>query len=276
VSDQIVAETEIERDERYLDILLKAILVCADYMPKFGRGGKVGLSQGEFEALHAADPFYHWMGLDSPLLYAAHKAAGGMTSVYRQIGRGCELIIRQVLVDEFGFTDEEAKWEYEIPTPGGDTRKLALDGRIDLESIRRDEARARFEPWLAEARAFVGVADEVDLRGTVFETRQGYKSKDAKRQNADIANAANAYSEAYLPTLIVLSTQIDADIRIRYRAAKWLLLTGTVDEGATPLDSTYAFSRDVLGYDLAAFFKRTTERVRVEVEQTLEALLSPE
>ena len=34
------------------------------------------------------------------------------------------------------------------------------------------------------------------LKGTVFEVRQGYKSKDSKRQNADIANAATAYTKA--------------------------------------------------------------------------------
>lgn len=274
VAQQIAAETEAERDERYLAILLRAIRVCANYKPKFGRGGKSGLTSDEFEALHAADPFYHWMGLDSPLLYAAHKAAGGMTSVYRQIGRGCELIIRQILADEFGFTEEEAKWEYEIPTPDGKTRKLALDGRIDLECIRNDKAKERFEAWLKKARAEVGVADEVGLKGTVFETRQGYKSKDAKRQNADIANAANAYAAAYLPTLVVLSTQIDGDLVIRYRAARWLLLTGTLE--GTSLTSTYIFAREVLGFDLAGFFERISDGVRKEIEQTLKTLLSPE
>lgn len=268
------AKIDTEREERYLEILLRAIRVCANYKPKLGQGGKEGVTSDEFEALHAADPFYHWMGLDSPLLYAAHKAAGGMTSVYRQIGRGCELIIRQILVDEFGFTVEEAKWEYEIPIEGGKTRKLALDGRIDFEYIRNDEAKERFEEWLKKARAEVKVADEVVLKGTVFETRQGYKSKDAKRQNADIANAANAYAAAYLPTLIVLSTQIDHDLQIRYRAARWLLLTGTLE--GTSLTSTYVFAREVLGFDLAGYFERISEQVRKEIEQTLKALLSPE
>lgn len=47
------------------------------------------------------------------------------------------------------------------------------------------------------------------LKGAVFEVRQGYKSKDAKRQNADIANAAAAYTQAYLPCVVMLSSQID-------------------------------------------------------------------
>jgi hypothetical protein len=93
------------------------------------------------------------------------------------------------------------------------------------------------------------------LKGTVFEVRQGYKSKDAKRQNADIANAATAYTQAYLPCAAILSTQIDTDISDRYRREKWMLLTGVV--GANdPLISVYDFMRDVIGYDLASFFEQ--------------------
>ncbi|MGH9322918.1 MAG: hypothetical protein ACRD3V_23910 [Vicinamibacteria bacterium] len=276
MAEALLEETVAERDERYLGILLKALSVSAGYKPKFGKGGKVGLTSDEFEALHAADPFYHWIGLDSPLLYAAHKAAGGITSVYRQVGRGCELIIRKVLEEEFGMTEEEARWEYSVPTPDGGSRTLALDGRIDLEFIRRADAKRRFETWLDQARKEVGVADEVTLKGTVFETRQGYKSKDAKRQNADIANAASAYANAYLPTLIMLSTQLDSDIAVRYRAAKWLILIGTVDPEASAVESTYAFARDALGFDLAAFFERVSDRVRMETEKILASLLAAE
>ena len=43
----------------------------------------------------------------------------------------------------------------------------------------------------------------------MFEVRPGYKSKDSKRQNADVSNAANAYTHQYLPVVVLLSTQID-------------------------------------------------------------------
>jgi hypothetical protein len=43
------------------------------------------------------------------------------------------------------------------------------------------------------------------LHGTVFEVRQGYKSKDSKRQNADVSNASNAYAKGYLPVNMILS-----------------------------------------------------------------------
>src|SRR5579862_745394 len=87
-------------DAEYLKIVLDPIHVCAQYKPKFGQGAKGGgLVLAEFQKLYQGDPFYNWFGLDNPLMYAAHKAAGGMTSVYRQIGIGCEALFRRVLQD---------------------------------------------------------------------------------------------------------------------------------------------------------------------------------
>ncbi len=113
------------------------------------------------------------------------------------------------------------------------------------------------------------------LTGTVFEVRQGYKSKDSKRQNADIANAATAYIQAYLPCALILSMQIDADILLRYRAERWAVLTGII--GANdPLVSTYDFMREVVGYDLAGFFERNGETLRADIDKVLQALLAPD
>jgi len=42
----------------------------------------------------------------------------------------------------------------------------------------------------------------------------------------------------------------------------------------SPLESTYSFAREVLGYDLAGFFNRNSVRIRTEVEIVIEALLS--
>lgn len=111
------------------------------------------------------------------------------------------------------------------------------------------------------------------LTGTVFEVRQGYKSKDSKRQNADIANASTAYTRAYLPCVVVLSTQIDADIVTRYRNEKWGILIGSTAESST-IRSTYAFMREVVGFDLAGFFMRNSDILRTEVQRVLHALLS--
>jgi hypothetical protein len=231
----------------------------------------------QFQQLYRGDPFYSWFGLDNPMMYAAHKAAGGMTSVYRQIGIGCEKVFRQILQDTLQLSAEDVLWSYETPTPGGKTRKLTLDGRVPLEGISNERARARFHGWMKDAADGLGVDRNVfgSLSGTVFEVRQGYKSKDSKRQNADIANASTAYVKSYLPCAVILSNQIDADILLRYRAEKWAVITGVVGLN-DPLSSTYDFMRDVVGYDLAGFFERNSETLRAEIDAILQALLAPD
>jgi len=262
-----------KQDDRYFAIIQEALTVCRRYKPKFGKRAKEGLTIEEFQTLYQSDPFYTWFGLDSPLIYAAHKVAGGMTSVYRQIGISCERLFRQVLQDTLGLNDAQAKWSYTVPASGGRERTLSLDGRISLEDISNTQKADRVRQWLRDAAASVKVAKRVipSLKGSVFEVRQGYKSKDAKRQNADIGNAANAYANSYLPAVVLLSNQIDDDIADRYTRAQWLLLTGTLRR--SPLVSTYAFAREVLGYDLAGFFERNSGRIRQEIESITEALL---
>jgi hypothetical protein len=113
-----------QNDGRYLDLVLEPIRVCAKYKPKFGQGAKGdGLTLIQFQTLYQGDPFYSWFGLDNPMMYAAHKAAGGMTSVYRQIGIGCEKLFRTVLKDSLGLSASDVTWSYEIPLPSGKTRK---------------------------------------------------------------------------------------------------------------------------------------------------------
>jgi hypothetical protein len=97
-------------DSKYLKTVLDPIRVCAHYKPKFGQGAKRGgLTLEQFRTLYQSDPFYSWFGLDNPLMYAAHKAAGGMTSVYRQIGIGCEVLFRTLLKDCLGLSSNDVK-----------------------------------------------------------------------------------------------------------------------------------------------------------------------
>jgi hypothetical protein len=85
------------RERKYLKTFLAPIKKCKTYRPKFGQGGtNRGLTVTEFKTLYGSDPFYAWVGLDTDLMYAAHRAAGGMTSVYRQIGIGCERLFREI------------------------------------------------------------------------------------------------------------------------------------------------------------------------------------
>ena len=266
-----------ERDAQYLKTVIDPIRVCAKYKPKFGQGGSSGLGLQEFQALYQADPFYAWFGLDNPLMYAAHKAAGGMTSIYRQIGIGCEKLFRQILCDQFGLSYEAAKWSYTVPTAGGKTRTLYLDGRVSLTDIQHTASRERFHQWMEKAATAAGVAPSVfaSLTGTVFEVRQGYKSKDSKRQNADIANAATAYTNGYLPCAVILSAQIDGDILLRYRTERWSTITGAVGLD-NPLESTYDFMEQVVGYDMAGFFQRNSVTLKTEINSVLQALLTAE
>jgi len=265
-------------DEKYLQIVLDAISVCARYKPKFGQGSKGGgLSLEQFRALYQGDAFYSWFGLDNPMMYAAHKAAGGMTSVYRQIGIGCEKLFRRILTDSLGLSERDVTWSYQVALENGRKRTLHLDGRVPLENISDNGKRRDFHNWMRESAEMLEVDEKVfeGLTGTVFEVRQGYKSKDSKRQNADIANAVTAYTKGYLPCAVILSGQIDGDVLMRYRAAKWSVVTGIVGT-ANPLISTYDFMRDVIGYDLEAFFQRNTSTLRTEINAILNTLLSPE
>lgn len=262
-----------DRDDKYLDVIRRAIRVCLDYKPKFGKGRGSGFTLETFQKMYREDEFYSWFGLDSPLVYAAHKAAGGMTSVYRQIGIGCQLVFQLILCDQLGLSLPDCVWSYQVPSTRGKMRKLSLDGWIPLEKISVERQRAPVIRWLSQAAESVGIskADARGLRGAVFEVRQGYKSKDSKRQNADVANAANAYASKHLPVVLLLSTQIDSDVAERYTRAQWLILQGTVD--GTVLNSTYVFCRDVLGYDLAGFFRRNSATIKDETLAVFEGLL---
>jgi hypothetical protein len=259
----------------YLDLLLKAIRICTDYRPNFGQGRTGGLTVEQFTLLYGADPFYSWFGLDSPLIYTAHRVAGGMTSIYRQIGLGCQWVFNKILQDALSLNEEEANWSYNIPGVALKGRKLSLDGRIPIRSVTPTKMSV-ITTWLREAASMLELeSDAIEaLKGAVFEVRQGYKSKDSKRQNADVTNAANAYAHQYLPVVVLLSNQIDSDIALRYYRARWLLLRGTT--GGSTLDSTYVFLREVIGYDLAGFFSRNSSTLKKEVGTILEKLLSEE
>ncbi len=266
-----------EHDIEYLNILLKYIRVCLQYKPKLGHGAKAGYSLQEFQRLFRADPFYSWLGLDNPLMYAAHKAAGGMTSVYRQIGIGCEVLFRQVLHDALGLSEEDVRWSYNLPKPAGKTRTLSLDARISVEKVEDRTRRKIIEQWIRQAGRVMEIEPKIvkSLSGIVFEVRQGYKSKDSKRQNADIANAATAYTKGFLPCAGILSLQIDQDIAFRYRNERWVLLTGIVGE-SSPHESIYAFTKEIVGYDLASFFQRNSGVLKDEINKVLTALLKAE
>lgn len=263
-------------EEKYLKLLLDPLELCARYEPKFGKEDEEGLKLAGFKALYGHDPFYHWVGLDDDLMYAAHKAAGGMTSVYRQLGRGAESLFRAIVRDSLGLSEDEVSWKYEITRRDGSKAALRLDARIDLDHLNgRPAEKERLRGWLEDSANFLDCSrnEGQELRGAIFEVRQGYKSADAKRQNADLQFAANALAENYLPVLSVVSNQVSEAVIRRYRNAKMLVITGNSSTDHTL--STYAFFRDALGYALDEFFQRNSARMRERCRSVLEKLLMP-
>jgi hypothetical protein len=263
-----------ERDSDYLRMILDRLETCAAYRPRFGTGEPVTLQ--DFEQMYGRDHFYGWFGLDNPAVYAAHRAAGGITSLYRQIGLGCEKVFSHMLQDELHLSPDQANWSYEINTSSGRTRTLSLDARIVYDHVEERSQRQRIKAWVRELGAQMGVAPKVvaALDGVVFEVRQGYKSRDSKRQNADMANIARAYAHGYFPVFALLSTQVDNSVATRYRNNKCPVLVGALS--ASPYQSTYGFCKEVIGYDLAGFFSRNSQALRDRVADIINALLAPQ
>lgn len=160
--------------------------------------------------------------------------------------------------------------------PSAAKQTLHLDGRVPLDKIANVHKRQRIHQWMRDVAERLDIEERVfdGLNGVVFEVRQGYKSKDSKRQRADIANACAAYTRGYIPCNVILSTQIDSEISLRYSAAKWVVLTG-VTSVSDPLVSTYDFMENIIGYDLAGFFNRNQRILQEELERVLTTVLDP-
>lgn len=260
------------RDAHYRALLLEPVRVCARYRPAFGtRRGEREIDLAGFQRILGADPLYSWIGLDSALMFAAHKAAGGMTSIYRQIGIGCERLVRGIIQDTLGLDPLQITWGYDSIRSDGRRHRLTLDARIDGDHLADVDAATRLADWLVRVSAFIGQGRAT--RGAVFEVRQGYKSADAKRTNADLAFGLASYDAGYLPVILVISTQVSSIVIERYRQNKLLVLTGTLESDDTR--STYAFFETVVGYSLHEFFDRNATQIRSEVTGILEQLLSP-
>jgi len=263
-----------ELDKKYLDIFLSPLYVCSDYLPAFGTSGKDGLSLADFQTLYGADEFYSWIGLDSPLVYAAHKASGGLTSIYRQIGVGAERLLREIIKDGFLLSQDEVEWRYEYNKTKKQKAFHILDARISFENLHDVGHVERMRQWLEKARRAAHGDSRTHLRGAIFEIRQGYKSADSKRQNADLRFGAKSYQIGHIPVVAVLSSQVSETVIGRYRDAGMLVLTGLHSED--PTVSTFAFFDKVVGYSLEDFFRRTSPKIKEVIHSLIGKLLSPE
>lgn len=266
--------TSPDPDQSYREVFLAAVRKCLTYRPAFGSGNSDGLDLSGFRALYGADVFYAWLGLDDPMVYAAHKAAGGLTSVYRQIGVGSERLFRAVLADALGLSKTDMEWSYQYDKPDGKKGVHKLDARVRLADLDA-EPKDRFEKWFEQVKAIVGASSNgaVQPRGVVFEVRQGYKSADSKRQNADLRFGVRAYQAGLLPAFAIMSSQVSEPVIQRYRNDGMPVLVGVTDRN--PAIGTFAFFEQVVGYDLAAFFKRNSPALKAEVQKVVKHLLAP-
>ena len=262
------------QDYQFREVFLEPIRKCLDYEPAFGQGRGAGMSYAGFQQLYGGDPFYAWLGLDAPSVYAAHKAAGGLTSVYRQIGIGSERLFRAALAASFELSEQQMAWSYEYQKPDGKTGRHTLDAHVALSDLSAASAK-RVETWLTQSVVAVrGDARSAGrLRGVVFEVRQGYKSADSKRQNADLRYGVRAYQAGLLPAFGIMSSQVSQPVLERYRNDGMLVLTGT--NSNEPTTSTFAFFKHVVGYDLGDFFERNSIPLKAEIRAVIDKLLEP-
>lgn len=261
-------------DNKYLEIFLSPLYVCANYLPAFGTSGNNGLSLADFQSLYGDDEFYSWIGLDSPLVYAAHKASGGLTSIYRQIGVGAERLLREIIKDKLSLSQEDVEWKYEYNKTRTQKAFHILDARISLENLTDSNKIDRMKKWLSRARVAAHGDSRTTLRGAIFEIRQGYKSADSKRQNADLRFGAKSYQNGHIPVVAVLSSQVSETVINRYRDAGMLVLTGI--HSSDPTISTFAFFKEVIDYSLEDFFIRSSPYIKEVIHSLIGKLLSPE
>ena len=262
-----------ENDSRYLSLLLDPLAECARYRPAFGSNKAEGVDVERFRKLYGEDPLYRWVGLDSELMYTAHKAAGGMTSIYRQLGVGCARFLRQIVQDEYQLSDAQTAWSYTYDKGDGTKATHTLDVCIRVNDIEEVVKRERFTAWICDTARGMGYSESniSILSGAVFGIRQGYKSADSKRQNADLRFGMRARSDdALLPAIMIVSTQVNSNLYQRYRDQRLHMMLGVLDGD----NSTFGFFSSVIGYDLVGFFKRNSPTIRQRVEEIIKNLLT--
>lgn len=211
--------------------------------------------------------------MDSPLVYAAHKASGGLTSIYRQIGIASERLLREIIKDKLDLSDAQVEWKYEYNKTKRQRAFHILDARISLADLRDKVAASRIDDWLSSAVRKTGGDKRLRSQGAIFAIRQGYKSADSKRQNADMRFGARSYQFGHVPVVAVLSSQVSETVIARYQDAGMLVLTGT--PSSDPTVSTFAFFREVVGYNLDDFFRRSSPAVKKVMHELIGKLLAP-
>lgn len=72
-----------------------------------------------------------------------------MTSLYRQIGIGCERLFREIIYEKAQYSEyASAQWSYETMTKSGKKKILSLDGRLELSEILNPQIKYNVEEWI--------------------------------------------------------------------------------------------------------------------------------
>jgi hypothetical protein len=127
--------------------------------------------------------------------------------------------------------------------------------RNDCPLVMMQEGNGRWQ-WLPRA-VTRGSRGQTVLTPAADHRRTGHEQ--GRRHSADHPHCARSYIR-------------QNDLK---GMEKWAVVTGIVGLN-DPLLSTYDFMRDVVGYDLAAFFERNSTVLRTEIDAVLKALLAPE
>ncbi len=147
------------------------------------------------------------------------------------------------------------------PKPTNADRHVTISEALsDLEGIT-DETVPNQSPYFVATRATSGGG-------------QGYKSADSKRQNADLRFGARSYQIGHVTVVAVLSSQVSETVIARYQGAGMLVLTGT--PSPDPTASTFAFFKEVIGYNLDDFFRRSSPVVKSVIHDLIGKLLAPQ
>jgi hypothetical protein len=94
----------------------------------------------------------------------------------------------------------------------------------------------------------------------------------AIRARIVIDNIAVAWAQGYMPVFAIFSGQIDGDLVLRYKNNRSGIIIGQTVGSSR--ESLFTFTKEVLDYDMADFFKRNSKKIKTEMNSTLEALLS--
>jgi hypothetical protein len=156
--------------------------------------------------------------------------AGGLTSVYRQIGVGTEHLLRAIIRDSLGLTAEETTWSYRYRKPNGKTGVHSLDAKISFADLS-DAQRRIFIEWMEV------VGPHVDLTPA---NGSGYKVSFLKSGKVIKARTLNVRMRIYVrheclsggiaSCIHDLSQQVSETVIDRYRKDKMAVLTGTLAE----------------------------------------------